>query len=127
MRGFAVALAGLSAALAFAAPAHAAGQPDLEVYTACGGALPGMPPPLSVIVRNIGSATAENVTVDYWSPFGPTGSRFAAAIEPGDIVNYPVGQARTLELLAASVRSGTPDADPANNVVVQPMFCLPSM
>ncbi|MBF4999858.1 hypothetical protein IRT45_22200 [Nocardia sp. BSTN01] len=96
---------------------------DVEVYTYCGGALPGYPPPLQVIVRNIGTATAENVAVNYWAPFGPSGSVIKPTLAPGEIANYTVGTARTLELITATVTSTTPDANSRNNFVVQPMFC----
>lgn len=109
-----------------AAQAEPAGA-DVEVYTYCGGALPGFPPPLQVIVRNIGTATAENVAVNYWTPFGPSGSIIKPTLAPGEIANYTVGTARTLELITATVTSTTPDTNPGNNFVVQPMLCTGSM
>ncbi|NKY43995.1 hypothetical protein [Nocardia cerradoensis] len=115
-----------TAGLGVAAHADPAGA-DVEVYTYCGGALPGFPPPLQVIVRNIGTATAENVAVNYWTPFGPSGSVIKAALAPGEIANYTVGTARTLELITARVTSTTPDANPGNNFVLQPMVCMGSI
>lgn len=116
-----------AAMVGFAVPAQAdSAGADLEVYTYCGGALPGLPPQLSVIIRNIGDAPAQNVTVDYWTPFGPSGSRSESVVAPGQIINYPIGTARTLELVTARVRSATPDVNVGNNVVVDPMFCTAS-
>ncbi|WP_036500695.1 hypothetical protein [Nocardia aobensis] len=113
------------AGLGVAAHADPAGA-DVEVYTYCGGALPGFPPPLQVIVRNIGTATAENVAVTYWTPFGPSGSVIKPTLAPGEIAKYTVGTARTLEPITARVTSTTPDANAGNNFVLQPMVCLAS-
>lgn len=116
-----------AAAIGFAVPAQAdPGVADLDVDITCGGALPGLPPPLHVVVRNRGNATAENLAVSYWVPFGPSDTIFKADLEPGGIANFTVGAARILELAAARVTSSTPDASFGNDVAIEPMVCFSS-
>ncbi|WP_280234069.1 hypothetical protein [Nocardia cyriacigeorgica] len=107
-------------ALLIGSGAALAQQPaDLQVNAGC-----GYPRNHVVTVRNHGPAPAYDVTVRYWSAFGPAGERHEAVIEPGRTITYDLGPMRTLELAAAAATSRTPDPAPGNNQGIFPTLHL---
>ncbi|CCF61633.1 protein of unknown function [Nocardia cyriacigeorgica GUH-2] len=101
--------------------AQARSPADLQVQAGC-----GYPTNHTVVVRNQGPAPAYDVTVRYWSAFGPVGEHHVPIIEPGYAAVYDLGPMRTLELAAVTATSRTPDAVPGNNQGIFPTLYLPS-
>ncbi|MFE3442553.1 hypothetical protein ACFXNW_05945 [Nocardia sp. NPDC059180] len=92
---------------------------DLQVKAGC-----GYPMNHTVVVRNHGPGPAHDVTIRYWSAFGPVGERHEPVIESGRAAVYDLGPMRTLELAAVTATSSTPDAVPGNNQGIFPTLHL---
>ncbi|MFQ6328358.1 hypothetical protein ACLMAL_19735 [Nocardia sp. CWNU-33] len=129
------AAAGVSALISAAAvvtstAAQAEGLPDLELSVGCSSRAPmGQPLPAQVMVRNLGSATAHDVRVEWSIDGGPIGSHdYPRPIEPKQVNLFPLsdedGKPITRHVRVwARVTSSDQDTNPADNEVTKDIEC----
>ncbi|MEU4344431.1 hypothetical protein AB0H00_24745 [Nocardia sp. NPDC023852] len=118
---------GSVAAVVTSAAAQAEGMPDLEVSVICSSRAPmGQPLPAQGMVRNLSSATAHDVHVEWSIDGGPIGSHdYSRPVEPKQVNLFGFGNEPITRHVRvwARVTSSDQDADPANNEVTTEIEC----
>ncbi|MFR9774334.1 hypothetical protein [Nocardia sp. SC052] len=122
-----LALGSVAALVTSATTALAQGLPDLEVSMICSPRAPmGQPRPAQGMVRNLGSAPAQDVHVEWSIDGGAIGSHdYSRPVEPKQVNFFGFGN----ELITrhvhvwARVTSSDQDANPDDNEVTKEIEC----
>ena len=123
-------LAVVSAAVVTSTAAQAEGLPDLELSVGCSSRAPmGQPLPAQGMVRNLGSAPAHDVHVEWSIDEGPIGSHDnPRPVEPEQVNLFALtnedGKPITRHVYVwARVTSSDQDANPEDNEVTKDIEC----
>ncbi len=125
-----LALGSVAALVTSVTTAQAEGMPDLEVSVICSPRAPmGQPRPAKGMVRNLGSATAHDVRVEWSIDGGPIGSRvYSRPVEPKAVMLVDFGNEDGKPITRhvsvwARVTSSDQDANPDDNEVTKEIEC----